>query len=109
MEMLLMILCMSIFGLAVTALAFGAATRPERQESQPQPQPEREPVFAVPPTRFFAQDLATPLETRPRVPIEALLLQIESHVRLEHAAAESFLESPTSVLLHSKTASPFLN
>jgi len=108
MEMLLMVLCISMFGLAVTALAFGAATRPEREA--PQEQPQLQPVVpAAAPARFFARDLATPIETRPRVPIEALLLQIESHVRLEHAAAESFLESPTSVLLHSKTASPFVN
>ena len=107
MEMFLMILCISVFGLAVTALAFGAATRPEREAQQEQPQPQ--PVVHAAPARFFARDLATPIETRPRVPIEALLLQIESHVRLEQAAAESFLESPTSLLLHSKTASPFLN
>ena len=107
MEMLLMIICMSIFGLAVTALAFGAATRPEREAPRPQPQPVRELKLA--PTRFFAHDLATPIEARPQVPIEVLLLQLESHVRLEHAAAESFLESPTSILLQSKTASPFLN
>ncbi len=107
MEMFLMILCISVFGLAVTALAFGAATRPEREAEQEQPQPQ--PVAQAAPARFFARDLATPIETRPRIPIEALLLQIESHVRLEQAAAESFLESPTSMLLHSKTASPFLN
>jgi hypothetical protein len=44
-----------------------------------------------------------------QVPIEALLLQIESHVRLEQAAAESFLQTPTPALLHSKTISPLVN
>ena len=107
MEMLLMVLCMSMFAMGITCLAFGAATRSEKEARQEQP--HLEPVVAVAPTRFFARDLATPLETRPRVPIEALLLQIESHVRLEQAVAETFLESPTSVLLHSRTASPFLN
>jgi hypothetical protein len=43
------------------------------------------------------------------VPIEVLLLQIENHVRMEQAAAESFLKSPTQTLLHSKTTSPFVN
>jgi hypothetical protein len=109
MEMFLMILCISVFGLAVTALAFGAATRPEREAPQEQEQPQPQPVVLAAPARFFARDLATPIETRPRIPIEALLLQIESHVRLEQAAAESFLDSPTSLLLHSKTASPFVN
>ena len=107
MEMLLTIICIGMFALAVTALSFGAATRPEKPASKVQP--ERAPAFTVVPARFFARDLATPIETRPRIPIEALLLQIESHVRLEQAAAESFLESPTSVLLHSRTESPFVN
>ena len=44
-----------------------------------------------------------------QVPIEVLLLQIENHVRLEQAAAESFLAFPTQALLHSKTTSPFVN
>jgi len=36
-------------------------------------------------------------------------MQIENHVRLEQAAAESFVEFPTQALLHSKTTSPFVN
>ena len=44
-----------------------------------------------------------------QVPIEVLLLQIEDHVRLEQAAAESFLAFPTHAQLHSKTTSPFVN
>jgi hypothetical protein len=51
--------------------------------------------------------LSTP--ARPRVPIEALLLQIENHVRLEQAAAESFLQTPTPALLHSRTMSSLVN
>jgi hypothetical protein len=99
MEMFLMVLCMSVLGLALAAMAFGAATRPERQPvaaTQPQPQAAK----AAP--RFFAEPAA-------RVPIEALLLQIENHVRLEQAAAESFVAYPTPAMLHSKTASPLVN
>jgi hypothetical protein len=107
MEMLLMGLCITVFSLAVTALAFGAATRSEN--SARPVQPEVKPALKPSPGRFFADELATPVQGRPRVPIEALLLQIERHVRLEHAAAESFLESPDSVVLYSKTASPFVN
>jgi hypothetical protein len=44
-----------------------------------------------------------------QVPIEVLLLQLENHVRLEQAAAESFVEFPTYALLHSKTTSRFMN
>jgi hypothetical protein len=47
--------------------------------------------------------------TPSRIPIEALLAQIEKHVRLEQAAAESFVEFPTPAMLHSKTTSPFVN
>ena len=51
----------------------------------------------------------TPAVPPLQVPIEVLLLQIENHVRMEQAAAESFLASPTHDLLHSKTTSPFVN
>jgi hypothetical protein len=44
-----------------------------------------------------------------RVPIEALLLQIENHVRLEQAAAACFLESPSATVLHGRTISPLVN
>ena len=110
MEMLLMGLCISVLGMAVAAMAFGAATRPELAAVQPQIQPAK----ADAPARFFVDSipqLAAPIPAapQPRVPIEALLLQIENHVRLEQAAAESFIEFPTAALLQSKTVSPFVN
>lgn len=43
--------------------------------------------------------------TASAVPVEALLLEIERHVRLERAAAESFHVSPTPESLHVHTAS----
>jgi hypothetical protein len=108
MEMLLMGLCMSVFGLGVAALAFGAATRSESSESAVQP--ELPLVKAVAPARFFSDRVPVPPAVLPgRVPIEVLLMQIENHVRLEQAAAESFVEFPTHALLHSKTTSPFVN
>ncbi len=64
----------------------------------------------VPLTRFFTDSVAKPTAMPSRqVPIEVLLLQIENHVRLEQAAAESFLAFPTHDHLHSKTPSPFVN
>jgi hypothetical protein len=110
MEMLLMGACLSIFGLAVMCMAFGAATR-EPEEQKAIPGAEREAVKAAAATRFFIEPAppALPLAARSRVPIEALLLQIENHVRLEHAAAECFLESPNAALLHSRTISPLVN
>ena len=41
--------------------------------------------------------------------IEVLLSQIENHVRLEQAAAESFLSLPATETLHARSASTLLN
>lgn len=108
MEMLLMALCLSMFGLAVTAMAFGAATRPEKSASPARP--EVRPPKAVAPERFFADPVA-PLPSPPGsyVPTEVLLAKIEHHVRLEQAAAQSFLESPSHAQLHTKTTSELVN
>jgi hypothetical protein len=38
-----------------------------------------------------------------------LLLQIESHVRMEQAAVESFLAMPSVETLHTKTLSPLVH
>ena len=104
MEMFLMALCISMFGLAVCALAFGAATRDERK----QPELSLEQRLALTPPRFFAQDRPA-MPARPQVPLEVLLLQIERHVRLEQAAAESFIDFPTSESLHCRTVSPLMH
>ena len=105
MEMLFMGLSIAMFGLAIASLAFGAATRTET----PAPPAEIQPVHPAPSARFFGAQIPNPLPEMPRVPIEALLLQIENHVRLEHAAAESFLDDPNATLLHSKTISTLVN
>ncbi len=115
MEMFLMLLAMSLLGTAVSAALFGAATRGQKREPwSPAARPS-------PPQRFFAQDEAPsaapeapapkagiPLPPQP-VPVDLLLLQIERHVRLEQAAAESFLHVPTSDSLHMRTKSPLMN
>jgi|SRR5690348_9332679 hypothetical protein len=100
MEMFLMVLCFSVLGLAMAAMAFGAATRPERTR----PGGPAQPHVAKPRAKFFVEPVV-----QPRIPIEALLAQIENHVRLEQAAAESFVEYPTTALLRSKTSSAFVN
>jgi hypothetical protein len=109
MEMLLMGACLSLFGLAVTCLAFGAATRTEEPSLGAQRKPEVAKAAAAAPARFFVSPAVLPVAAHARVPLEALLLQIESHVRLEQAAAESFLQTPTPALLHSRTISPLVN
>jgi hypothetical protein len=100
--MFLMAMCISVFGLAVCAIAFGAATRDERR----QPELSLEQQLALAPQRFFAEDRTT---SQPHVPLEVLLLQIERHVRLEQAAAESFIDFPTRESLHCRTVSPLVH
>lgn len=112
MEMFLMCLCMSIFGMGVAAAAFGAATRSESSDSTAQPRLPLVKAAAAP--RFFAETVAVPPATASiqlpiQVPIEVLLMQIENHIRQEQAAAESFISFPTQAHLHSKTSSPFVN
>ncbi len=107
MEMLLMGLCMAFIGVAFTTIAFVAATRPT--SSAPTVQPQLPVVKAATTARFFSDNEAPSIPLRPLVPIEVLLHQIENHVRLEHAAAESFVAFPTQTLLYRKTTSPFVN
>lgn len=106
MEMFLMALALSLFGVAVSAAAFAAAVG-----GNPQQRPREAPPAPAPSVGrsqgFFADAEWSP-EAR-RVPIEALLLQIEAHVRLEQAAAEAFQQAPTPDLLHVRTASPLVH
>jgi hypothetical protein len=37
------------------------------------------------------------------------LAQLENHVRLEQAAAESYMRAPNAALLHSRTISTLVN
>ena len=65
---------------------------------------------AVAPTRNVSDRPTTRSAiSSPQIPIEVLLREIETHVRLEQAAAESFLAFPSHAQLHSKTTSPFVN
>ncbi len=103
MIMFLMALSLGMFGLAVTAAAFGAATRTERRTETP-----IQPRIELAPERFFA-DSHKSFHRQPTVPLEVLLLQIEQHVRLEQAAAESFISLPSPELLNCRTESPLVH
>jgi len=112
MEMLLMGLCISVFGFGVAALAFGAATRSESSAPQLEAQPEIRPAVAAraaAPARFFSDRVVPAVPFHSQVPIEVLLHQIENHVRLEEAAAQSFVDFPSLDLLHCKTTSSLVN
>jgi hypothetical protein len=110
MEMFMMAAVMSLLGVAVCAVLFAAATRQEHVEAA---RPVEQPALA--PQRFFASAADAAAAGAPAraeqelVPIEALLLRIEQHIRLEQAAAESFLHTPTGQSLQSRTTSPLVN
>ncbi len=109
MEMFLMAAIMSLLAVAVCAVLFAAATRDERETPRPAVPAAREPqrfFVAAPAPRADAAKDATEPEL---VPVEAFLLRIEQHIRLEQAAAESFLNRPTDESLHSRTTSRLVN
>lgn len=101
MEMLLSVLVLSLAGVLVSALLFAAAMPPGEQ-----PKGAADHARAVRSARFFADDRSRGAAA---VPIEVLLLQLERHVRLEQAAAESFHWSPTPQALHMHTVSPLVH
>ena len=106
MEMFLLIASMIVFAIGVMAVAFSAATRNEPSSSALKPQLGSASAHSY--SRFFKRGIASLEPTQVPLPIEALLLQIENHIRLEQAAAESFLAMPTAALLHCKTISPLM-
>ena len=104
--MLLMGLCFTLFGVAVIVAAFAASSHSDWSQTPDQPEL---PTAKAAPTRFFSDQVAPSIAVPPSVPTEVLLQQIENHVRLEQAAAESFVAFPTQALLHSKTPSSFVH
>ncbi len=99
MTLFLILAALSLVSLAVTTVLFAALLSSDRPPEAPTD--ER---LARLPSHFFADD-RTPNQ-RSAVPLDVLLLQIERHVRLEHAAAESFQHAPTIEALHTATTSP---
>lgn len=101
MEMFLTVLAMSFLGVVVSAVLFAASTHNADSSRAEMP------TLVISPAaqRFFVGDGAP----QPRVPIEALLLQIERHVQLEQAAAESFLDEPSFESLHTRSMSPLVH
>jgi hypothetical protein len=100
MEMFLTIAALSLLATGVSAALFlaaaGSTKSPEHRSRSKAVQPS---------LSFFGETR----QIAPQVPVEVLLLQIERHVRLEQAAAESFVDLPTRELLHSRTASPLVH
>jgi hypothetical protein len=107
MEMFLMVLCISLLGVGVSAALFAAATAEERRREARQPLDRR--LVAESPQRFFTVP-APALPVQPgALPVDVLLLRLEQHIRLEQAAAETFHQFPTPESLHTRTVSPLLH
>jgi hypothetical protein len=106
MEMFLTALVLSFLGVAVSFVAFSASVRDnEPREDRGQSVPIG--LTSLPDESFFADNRLQ--AGRAVVPIEALRLQIERHVRLEQAAAEAFHQMPTHESLHVQTVSPLVH
>jgi hypothetical protein len=105
MEMFLSVLALSLVGVLVSAVLFAAAA-PRPQETTRAAEGRR----VLHPGRFFVDDRRRDIASAiSPVPIEVLLLQLERHVRLEQAAAESFHWCPTPEALHMTTSSPLVH
>ena len=109
MEMLLMGLCMSMLAVAVAVIGLKAAAGSLSHGHPEQPAQTAVPVMKAAPERFFSERVIPTIPAHTQVPIEVLIQQIENHVRMEQAAAESFVQFPTDALLHTKTPSPLVN
>jgi len=105
MFMFLTILLASFAVMAVCGIMVAGLS--PREEKAPVLQAEAT-LRADEPTHFFASEGET-VAPRPQIPLDVLLSHIERHVRLEQAAAQSFLSVPTADSLHSRTESPLVN
>ena len=106
MATVLTLLALSLVVTVVTAVLLSMLVR----ESDAAEQRSLDIVRAVGAPKFFEQrGPRTDRVLQPPVPLEVLLLQIEHHVRLEQAAAESFHLAPTVESLHRHTASPLVH
>jgi len=101
MELVLAVLVLGVAEVVVVSFALRFMDRAEQRRAAAM---TVKPFKAAQPSRFFADGVAP--GTGRGEPLDALLLQLEHHVRLEQAAAESFLHNPTVESLHYPTASP---
>ena len=107
MEMFLTVLLLSLLASAASAAMFAAATHGVEDDVRYIEVRKPATTLVTIPEQFFASDRAA--DARPAIPLDALLLQIERHIRLERAAGESFVQAPTVTSLHCRTTSPLVN
>jgi hypothetical protein len=112
MEMFLLAFALSLVGVVVSGALFSVAVRDEAREPAVARRAQA-PALAASARRSLGDGggffVDVPPAMPPAIPIDALLLQIEQHVRLEQAAAEAFLHAPTRQSLYSRTMSPLVH
>ena len=101
-EILVAVLCISVVELVVLGVTVRFAERADerrvRAEFERVAAAERARPRFMGDTGFLVPDRAS---------LEALLAQLERHVRHEQQAAESFLRNPTAESLHHRPPAPF--
>ena len=100
------VMVLAVMGIMVAGLSPQERERREARQARPDVRPDEK--LALAPPRFFAGEVREQ-PARPQVPLEVLMSQLQRHVQLEHAAAETFLNVPTPESLNSRTSSPFVN
>ncbi|MFB3853952.1 MAG: hypothetical protein ACE148_09035 [Vicinamibacterales bacterium] len=103
MDLVLTVVILGIAEVVVLGMALRAFDRAEERRAQLEV--PRSVKREQAPGRFFADPAVSVTYDRAR--LDSLLMQLERHVRLEQAAAESFLQNPTAESLHHRTSSPF--
>ena len=101
-----MLLAIGLVGVFMLLVVFGLALG--TWTAGDPPATKKQVVVAT--TRFFApQSTVGEIEPWKDIPMELFLSQLERHIRLEEAVAESFLQRPDVNSLHARTTSSFQN
>ena len=102
MDFLVAVLVLGVGEVVILTVAFRAFERSEEKRARAELSGVARTDVA--PGRFFAD--ARDMPPTERASLDAIVLQLEHHVRLEQAAAESFLHNPTTESLHYRAAPP---
>jgi hypothetical protein len=104
MDLVLAVLILGVAEVTILSLALRAFERAEARRARVAPPG---PALRASQTGRFFADGPSPVPAG-RASVEALLLQLEQHVRVEQAAAESFLRNPTPESLHRASSASHL-
>ena len=100
MQPILISFSIILVGVIAAVLLFSVAMRSRGEGEETQP-PGATPTS---PGKFFLDEGGGP-DAGSSIPADALPLQVERHVRLEHEAAEGFVRTPNADTLQTPSAS----